>query len=350
VYQRMNEMTEDAAQHISKVEQKVKAAESGKWEKFKDKMDDAPVGTKSVVDAIEHAQSNILTGESLPVFKQILSEIAEDDPLAQASVFRSKGAVDIKEVLQKAAPAVRERLIRDLEAQGFDESTGFSSRAVDVPLDLARRLYTKVSRKLNGSELPRDVARALATVQDALDGSIAESVVKKGGPEALRDYRKLQSDWKQYRQTFWDKDSPLRKIAEAKDPNTRRAPITSEVGERATQYLGRYRNLGASPEKLGRIRALDKALKELPSTKGKAPEVPQRPALPQVPEMKIPSPEEIRRGLLQKAGSGGTGVPSTWEIIFPRALIKRYLIKNMLLQNPKFLDWLAKDKNPTSRP
>ena len=348
VYQRMNEMADQAQAHIKDVEAKVGKQESSKWDAFNEKMDNPTVKTGSVVDAIEQASAG-LAGENVPIFKQVLNEIAEEDPMSQASVFKSKGAVDIKELMAKAAPAVRDRLIRDLEAQGFTEESGFASRAVDLPLDNARQLYTRISRVLNALELPRVVARAIGTVQEALDNNIAESITKKGGPEALRDYRNLQKDYRQYRETFSDRDSPLRKVGEAKDPHTKLGPITGETGERAVQYLGRYRNIGAQPEMLGKIRAMNKALKELPGGGAKTPAPVERPSLPKVPEMKMPSAEEIRKGLLTKRGASISAMPSGMMFFSPKWMGMRMLLKKAL-ENPKFVDWLAKEEKSSGTP
>ena len=344
VAKRMNEMADAAQAHISEIEQKVGKQESAKWEAFKEKMDNPTVRTGSVVGAIEQASEG-LAGENVPIFKSVLKEIAEEDPLSQASVFKSRGgAVDMKEMLAKAAPAVRDRLLRDLEAQGFTEESGFMSRAVDLPLDNARALYTRIGRVLNSRELPRPVARAITQVHEALDSSIAQSIVKEAGAEGLREYRGLQKDYRQYRETFSDRDSPLRRVTEAKDPKAKLNPITGDTGQRAVDYLGRYRSIGAKPEVLGKIRALHKALRELPSGGGKVPGEVEKPSLPQVPERNVPSAEELRRQLLTKRGMGISAMPSGMMFFSPRGVALRLLART-LLRNKGVVDWLAKDKN-----
>jgi hypothetical protein len=342
VYQRMNEMADTAREHVGKIEQKVNESEGKKWQEFSGRMENTPVKTDGVAEAIDHAQSNILTGESLPIFKQIMGEITAEDPLSQAAVFGGKGGVSMKEFLSKASPEVRERL----KAQGFEEG---GPEVVDVPLDVARRLYTKIGRKMGGGELPRDVSRALATVGESLDSSIAKSIAKKGGADALRDYRKLQADWKQYRQTFSDRDSPLRKIMEAKDPSTKLGPITGETGARAVDYLGRYRNMGAQPEQLGKIRALHKALKEVPSGGGKAPAMPERPSLPGVPAKKTLTPQAARESMLEGKGQFYSRPPSKWELMFPPLLAYKTTLKH-LMQSPRFRKWLSSDNPSTPVP
>jgi vacuolar-type H+-ATPase subunit H len=388
VYQRMNEMAEDAQQHVSKMEEKVAKAESEKWDKFNERIGKPTIDTSGTAAAIEHAQKNILTGESLPVFKQILGQIGQEDEGVAA-------------ILKNAAPEVREQAM----AEGVLPQEG-------VPLDVARRLYTKVSRKMYGAELPTDVFRALSHVQDALDSDIAAGILKRGkdltgvttetdsmgvrwakrgdyrvsipkritdseieayakpkldeqaqihggmkgeetgkpfssGADALREYRKLQVDWRKYRETFSDKNSPLRRITEAKDPNTKLGPITGETGARAIDYLGRYRDMGAQPEKLGRIRALHKSLKELPSTGGKAPGMPERPELPKTPEARTTSPEQARRDMLSSKESFYSRPPSRWELMFPPLLAYKMALKH-LMQNPKFTEWLSKDSGTTT--
>lgn len=314
VYQRMNEMADTAREHVSKIEQKVNHAESKKWDAFSGRMDNAPVKMQGTVEAIADAQKNVLTGDSLPVFRQILSEAVKDDA-----------------------------------AEFIDTASGLVPKGTEVPLNLARRLYTKIGRKLGGTELPRDVTRALAKVSDSLDRGIAESVATKGGADALRDYRKLQADWKQYRQTFSDRDSPLRKITEAKDPSTKLGPITGETGARAIDYLGRYRNMGAEPEQLGKIRALYKALKEIPSGGGKVPGMPERPTLPETPARKTTTPQQAREAMLEGKSSSYSRPPSKWELMFPPLLAYKQTLKH-LLQNPNFRKWLASDNPSTPVP
>lgn len=314
VYKRMNEMADTAQQHISQIEQKVGEAEGKKWSEFSERMENAPVKTQGIVDTINDVQKNVLTGESLPIFRQILTEVTKDE-----------------------AP------------EFIDTAGGLVPKGTEIPLNLARRFYTKIGRKLGGSELPRDVTRALAKVSDSLDSGITESVATKGGPEALRDYRKLQADWKQYRQTFSDRDSPLRKVVEAKDPSTKTGPIVGETGARAIEYLGRYRNMGAQPELLGKIRALHKALKELPGGGGKLPATAERPALPEVPAKKTVSPEEARQTMLEGKASSFSRPPSKWELMFPPLLIYKQTLKH-LLQNKEFRNWLSKENPSTPVP
>jgi hypothetical protein len=318
VYKRMNEMADTAREHVGKIEETVKAQEGQKWADFSKKMENAPVNSEPTVQAIQNAQEKILSGDSVPIFKQVLAELPGTDP-------------DVEAMLQNATPSMRERLL----ASGIKESP-------EVGLDTARKLYTKISRKLGGSELPRDVARALSTVADALDSSISEGIAKKGGATALKQYRKLQADWKQYRQTFSDRDSPLRKIMEAKDPSTKLGPITGETGARAVEYLGRYRDMGAQPEQLGKIRALHKALKELPGGGGKAPEMPDRPSLPEKPATKEITPQSARKDMLVRKESFYSRPPSRWELMFPPLLAYKMTLKH-LMQNPKFIEWLSKD-------
>lgn len=315
VYKRLNEMADDAQQHVAKVEQKVHEAETAKWETFGKNIGDPPVSTEPLREALTKAESK-LTGETLPVFKKIINEIGEED-------------VGLKEMLDNMAPEVRERAM----AAGVTPST-------DVPFSTMRKIYTKLSRSLGAKDIAPEVARATGEVLNVADDTIAKAVTKKGGPEALKTYRNLQGDWRKYRQTFSDRDSPLRKITEAKDPSTKLGPITGETGARAVDYLGRYRNLGAQPEKLGRIRAVHKSLKELPGGGGKAPSIPERPQLPSVPEKRTITPEQARKELLSSKESFYSRPPSRWELMFPPLLAYKMALKH-LMQNQRFTRWLA---------
>lgn len=322
VYKRMNEMAENVQQGIGELEQKVKQKESEKWQAFNSKLTGATVKTQGVVDTIAAVRKNILTGENLPVFKQVMDQI-----------FKEEGAPEY-----------------------IDREIGLTPKSENIPLDLARRLYTKISRKLYGSELPKDVARAMGGVLDSLDEGISSSIADVGGVKSLGEYRKLQADWKKYRQTFSDKDSPLRKIAEAKDPHTKLNPLTSETGARAIEYLGRYKDAGvkgAQPERVGRIRALHKALKELPGGGGKMPDkvsdmkLPEQKELPAPPEKQSTNPEDVRRELLQKKAMSYSQPLSKWEMMNPKLLLFRKMMKH-IIQNPGAVDWLSKSSGGSS--
>lgn len=309
VYQRVNQMADEAQAHIGDIQKKVGAAESAKWGEFNKKLENPPVKTGNVADAISNAE------EKLPIFKQIMQEVGDDS--------------ELKQMLETMHPDVRARVEATMPEAG-------------IPLNTARRFYTKLNQYLNARELPPGVAREGGLVLDQLDHSIAESIAKKGGPEALKQYRDLQAGWSRYRQTFFDKGSPLRKVMEAKDPHTKLNPITSETGARAIDYLGRYRDMGADPSKLGKIRAINKALKELPASGGKTPEAPARPELPKRTQAKTLTPEEARRQMLTSKESFYSRPPSRWELMFPPLLGYKMTLKH-LMQNPKFIDWLSKE-------
>jgi hypothetical protein len=337
VKQYIDAAVSDAAEHTRKIERQVFKTESAKWDAFTKSVGDPAIPTTPLREALDKAQG-MLTGETVPVFKKIINEIGEED-------------ADLKKMLDNMAPEVRERA-RQAGVAGTD----------DIPLSTMRKIYTRLSRSIGASELPTDVARATGTVLDAADDSIAQAIKKKGGQGAVSEYRQLQADWRKYRQTFSDKNAPLRKLMEAKDPDARLKPITGDTGARAIDDLGQYRNLGADPNKLGRIRAIDTKIQEMSGSAGTMPAKPEpkgnlTPAevalsdVPkgQTPKLKIPDTkdrpqtvEEARRQILDYA-AGRYSTPPTWmQLIFPHALGGKMIMKHAL-NNPRVVDWLASE-------
>jgi hypothetical protein len=362
VYQHMNEMVDAAQEHIGELEQKVQTAENAKWDAFKEKLGNPPVSMQSVAGAIETAKSQ-LPGESVPIFNQILKQVTEEDPLAQASVFKGP-QVDVKDVLRSIKnPKQRDTFLRqmgyDTEEAFFADQAAQGGGVVDVPLDNARRFSTRLTRAAHEARDPA-IARALHQVGEEVEYNTSESILKTpgGGEEAVDQYRQLRSDWRKFRETFSDRDSPLRKIKESKDPQTRVEPITGRTGERAIEYLGRYKDMGARPGMLGRIRSLHKEIQEFPGKGYKIPKPPERPTLPQKPsepalrlpkEPKypevpdVPTAEQVRRELMGKMGHGGSGIPTLFEIRSP-LLWGKHLIIRQLLRSPTFREWIAKNQ------
>jgi hypothetical protein len=170
---------------------------------------------------------------------------------------------------------------------------------------------------------------------------MVKSVAKAGGKDAVSEYQGLRSRWRDYMQAFYDKDSPIRKLKQGADPNDKLNPITGDEGERAISLLGKYRDIGADVQSLGKIRALYKSLKELPSGKGKMPADVEKPSIPDAPTNRALTLEESRRQKLEGAAKSYSHPPSRWELMFPPLHGYRLILKN-LLQSKGFRDWLSK--------
>ena len=258
----MTDMADTKAQeNVLAVDDKVRALETAKWNALKSTVGNTPVDWQPVQQAVIDAEKNILQGspENIALFRNIMKEGGGQAGLADASVFRGRQGVDVKEFLSSIKdPAQRDRFIADMRAKGEDVSpdqSGIAKEGAEVPFDTARGFYTEFGQKM-ASGLPSDVRRALGTVQGAVDSQIMKAVAKAGGKSAVLEYKTLKNNWRDYMQTFYDKDSPVRKLKEGKDPNDKLNPITGDEGERAIGLLGKYRSLGADVQSLGKIRAL----------------------------------------------------------------------------------------------
>jgi hypothetical protein len=346
VYQRLTNMADEAQKNVQQVDTKVRVLENAKWNALKRQVGNTPVDWTPVQQAVTDAEKNILQGspENIVLFRNVMKEGAGGAPgLADASVFRGRPGVDVKEFLSSIKdPVKRDQFIKEMQASGsMPAETGVPQEGATVTFDQARGFYTEFGQKIYGRELPGDVRRALRSVQDAIDDQTMKAVAKAGGKDAVMEYRQLKSDWRDYMQTFYDKDSPVRKLKEGKDPNDKLNPITGDEGQRAVDLLGKYRKLGADVQGLGKIRALYKTLRELPSSGGKRPgdvEAPKIPARPDIPPLDAEAARNLR---LESAAKSYSHPPSRWEIMFPPLLGFRLGLKT-LLQNESFRDWLAK--------
>lgn len=352
VYKRLTKMADTASENVQLVDKKIRALENAKWNEFKKGVGDAPIDWEPVQKSVLDAEQNILQGspESIKIFQNILKE--GEGPLSQASVFRGGGRLpgaDLKDVMRSMDPKAQAKFLQNLQAQGVEapaDESGVATQGAKTDLDTARGFSTELGQKVYGRELPGDVRRALKSVQDSIEGEVTRTVAKSGGKAAVDTYRKLKSDWRNYMEAFYDKDSPVRKLKEGKDPNDKLNPVVGDEGERAIALLGKYRSLGADVGSLGKMRALFKAIKELPASGGKAPsgeiEAPKIPKAPEAPAGKPLTAEDARRAKLEKGAAGYAHPPSRWELMFPPLLAYKMMLKKAL-QNPKVQDWLAKD-------
>jgi hypothetical protein len=347
VYQRITDMADEAQANVREVDKKVRALEGARWNAFERKIDHPVVDWEPVQQAVAEAEDTMLKGspENIAIFKSIMKEGDGPAGLDDASVFRGRGGgVDVKEFLSSIKdPAKRQQFIRDMQARGEDIGEGGSvpKEGATVPFQTARGFATEFNEKIYGRDLPSDVRRALRYVQDANDRQIVKAVAQAGGKDAVAEYQGLRSRWRDYMKAFYDKDSPIRKLKQGADPNDKLNPITGDEGERAISLFGKYRDLGADVQALGKIRALQKSLKELPSGKGKIPAGVEKPKIPDAPTTRALTLEEARRQKLEGAAKTYSHPPSRWELMFPPLHGYRLILKN-LLQSKGFRDWLSK--------
>jgi hypothetical protein len=346
-YRRMAEMADTAQKNVQEIDKKVRAVEGAKWNALRRKVGNNPVDWTPVQQSVVDAEQKILQGspENIAIFRNIMKEGGGSSGLQDASVFRGSGGVDVKEFLSSIKdPVARNRFIEEMRAKGEDispDQTGIAKSGATVPLDTARGFYTEIGQQVYGRELPGDVRRALRSVQDTIDSQVQGTIRKAGGPEAVKEYSQLKENWRDYMETFYDRDSPIRKLKEGADPNDKLHPIVGDEGARAIKMLGKYKQYGADVQTLGKTRALFKAAKELMGGGGKMPGPVEKPALPEPPSTTVLSPEDARRAKLQQAAQSYAKPPSRWELMFPPLLAYRLGLKRAL-QNPRVVEWLSK--------
>jgi hypothetical protein len=300
VYQRMTQMADQAQSYVQRLDKQVRQRENAKWEAFRRPLEGVTVDGTPVAAKIAEVEQSILSTQDVPIFKRILDEMeAEGSPV---------------------------------------RSTRSSFGAMTV--DYLRRLSTKLGERMYTGNVPGDVYRALKQVQGTVEQSIEGVVREAMGPQGVKTYHQLKQDWHQYMETFYDMDSPVRKLKEGLDPNDKLNPVVGDEGQRAINLLSRYRNMGAAStiDTMGRLRALQKAVRELPSGKGTMPEAPTRPSL-EVP-VRPTDPESIRGDLLKEKVRSYSS-PTRWELRFPPLRLEMMAVKR-LLESPAIRDWLTK--------
>jgi hypothetical protein len=385
VFKRMANAADNAQENVRLVDQRVRALETARWNALSRKVGNTPVEWTPVQKAVSDAEDSILKGspENIAIFRNIMKEGEGGEPsLAQASVFRGGPGIDVKEFISSIKdPIKKEQFIKEMSASGAlpASKTGVPAEGATVPLDTARGFSTELGQKIYGRDLPGDVRRALHSVQDAIENETVKTIAKSGGKDAVIEYRGLRSRWRDYMQTFYDKDSPIRKLKEAQDPNDKLRPIVGDEGQRAIQLFGKYKDLGADVTTMGKLRGLNKALRSLRSTmpakvaetepnlsipeKPKASEypsvakVPEAPQLKEYPQPNIPQkptvvPLTAKEARLQKLESSAkfySHPPSRWEVMFPGLLVYKLFMKH-LLDSGAFRDWVADGGGPVAPP
>jgi hypothetical protein len=213
--------------------------------------------------------------------------------------------------------------------------------------ELGEKLYQK-------GELPGDVYRALKFVRNHIDDQVM-GVAKAANTAS--EYKTLRSDYAAYKDAFYDHDSPLYKLRYAQDPGDKLRPIVGDEGARAIKLIGQFKDYGANPGDLGRVRSLYSQVKDLPSSPGKMPAAPERPAIPGAPELKtapdfappVPpastpfDPTQTRLSELQKIQQG-LRQPSRWEYrtggpLSPLAWYR--MAMKRILDQKAVQDWIA---------
>ena len=310
-----------------------------RWNNFRDVVGrDTKLDTTNVSRSVLEAKSKFLRGspESLKVFNDLLDEIG---------VTSLRGAINLDTASPEAVASLGKGLL-------------------ELDLDTARIHSSAIGGKRFSGELPGNVYHALGHVQDAIESEIMNAARAKG---MGKEYGSLKSDWSQYMQDWNDMSpvatggSPLARIKRAQDPAFVSDQVRGKAGNRLIEILARYRDFGASPQLLVKLRNVRAEIRALPKTSIpetpkplsiKATEFPPPPELSvrEVPGLRavkppiIPPPVDpvaLRKKLLETYAAR----PFGWFDLFPPRFIERLLTKSQA-----FRDWVARQPRKELQP
>lgn len=318
------------ADNVKQTHDTVRAGLNDRWGQLRDKVgENTPLNSERLADAVETAKSKYLLGSptDLKQFKELVGQMEDSEA----------GVIDV-------GGGETEPILRPLT---WEEGRVHS---------------TALGEKLSSGELPGNVKRAVGYVRDALEGELGKAAEAAG---AGKEYSALKGDWHQYMDDWHDMSSvatggsPLARVFRAQDPGFVTQAVLGKAGDRLVGTLAKYRQAGANPLLMARLRQLSDTAKGLPTIK--VPPTPKRLAIPPPPEVaaapemkavKAPSipappgaktvlppesipavsPKEVRLRKLEQAA----GRPFRWYDLFPP-----YLAEHLLLKNPKVREWIA---------
>jgi hypothetical protein len=298
-----------ADNRIPKTFKAAKEATDVRWNTFRHALGDVQVPQEPVFNAIVDAEDNILSGshEKVALFRSMLKDAEDANPLNSASVFRGPdtgGVQSVKQLLNnpQLSEGQRARLIQTLQAGGEDvEAATNPQYAQNVPFDEARRTYTALERAeqraLNSGH--GEVYRAIKSVRDAVEKEINGVV-----PETLKpQLASLKQDYSQFASDWYNKKSPLYRIQKALTDQQRIDLISGQHGDNLISQLDRYKTFGADPAMAQSIRSAKQYIQRMQAKRGTPPtepnvakrsepglQEPEPPKLQPQPEFKPPEP------------------------------------------------------------
>ncbi len=308
----------------------VRTGLNDRWNQLRDQVGEGtPLNSERLADAIDTAKNKYLLGApaDLKQFKELVGQMTDEDA----------GVID-------AGGGETEPILRPLS---WEEGRVHS---------------TNLGERLASGELPGNVKRAVGYVRDALEGELGKAADAAG---VGKEYSALKGDWHQYMDDWHDMSSvatggsPLARVLRAQDPGFVASAVLGKAGDRLISTMAKYRDAGANPALMAKLRQLNETAKGLPTVK--VPAAPKRLAIPPPPEVaaapeikavkppNIPpppsakvvlppepipqvSPKEVRLRKLEQAA----GRPFRWYDLFPP-----YLAEHLLLKNPKVREWVA---------
>jgi hypothetical protein len=293
---------------LPKTFKSAKEGTDAQWNAFRVALGDRQVPQAPIYEAITNAEDNILAGshEKIALFRDILKDAEDGNPLSGASVFRGAGregrggGIKIDEAT--LAPAAKQRFLASLSEEDRALVMGQGAEPVtSVPFDEARRTYTALNRAeqraLNSGH--GEVARAIKSVKDVADNQITGVV-----PDNLKPrLDALKQNYSQYARDWYSNKSPIKKLMNAPNDQARINLVSGPNAEELVRAMDRYKAYGADPEIANRIRSLKQQVDSMKVSRKKPPEeitqaevdlrkLPEAPTLKPEPEFKPPTPPQ----------------------------------------------------------
>jgi hypothetical protein len=336
VYQRVSGMADNVSKDVQTLDQKVRTAYNGEWDKLREAAKDVQVQWPE--DVVAKAHSSLQTPEAGAQFDRIMGQVREE-----AAVEDSHARSLTKTELQLAT--VADRLMKQgktgPEVISFLQNQGLVPRQVSAIISSlpnlakaakpegdtlsfgeARARYTKLGEKLYaGRDLPGDVHRALKQVQSAADKNIGNSL---SSPALKRFYSDLKGRWTEYMEDFYDPNGAFTKVKASATPTDRINLLTGKWGKEVMDAMARYRRFQPDIQSVNRLRSLNQQIEKLPSS---VPKPTERPTYtrPEEPDISPFDPVMARRAIIEGHAPGSVTPGPFLMYALRRALLNKTL-------------------------
>lgn len=228
----------------------------------------------TLAGAVNNAKQNTLrTPENIKIFGDVLKAAESDTDTA---------IISGNEVTRDQVNETTWQQLVDAGIVGGDQGAKFS---------FFQGVYTKTSKLLAKGTLPGDVYQAVNSVNEVA-GREMQAMARESGPNVEAQLADAQAYWKEYKQTFYDKDSAVAQVLKRVgklDPGYYSEPfISGKAAQRGITNLQRF-----NPE-LARLAESAKQTHEQMSSLPKSAKVTPEPALPKTTAKAEPAPPELK--------------------------------------------------------
>lgn len=268
-------MSESLGEGIKEAEQNARAEGNRRYAEVQQAIGDQKRSLDTLVGAVTNAKENILrTPENIKIFGDIMRQAEHEESVTIQGQEVSQGQV---------APDIWQQLVEG----------GFVQGAPEVPFSFLQGVYTRTGRMLAKGIEPGDVYQAVKSVHESAGREMQAMARDAGADTQLAD---AQAYWKEYKETFYDKDSPVAKVLDATgkvDPEFFAEQFTKgKAAKRGIEMLGKYDPRLA---KLAQsVRQTHEQFQEIPKPKRGSMEMPDKPTV-DVREAKMEQLEKLRR-------------------------------------------------------